>query len=141
MNRRTLLARLAIFFIAIAGTFAIGGRASADALVPCCPSYRVDIDCNIDPLCFPVTLETHWNGGLVWTSTYAGCGTYVETPSNPPFPPCILNYTNFQFLRLNGDPTPVPLNQPTQIWTGPCCFMVLAQKSATGCVDIRIWRC
>ncbi len=141
MNRRTLLTRLAAFLIAIAGMVAIGGGASAEPLAPCCPSYTLDIDCNIPPSCLPVTVETHWNGGLVWTSTHATCGVYTVTPSNPPFPPCILNYSQFQFLRLNGDPTPVPLNQQTQIWIGSCCYMVLATPVVPGCVNIRVWRC
>jgi len=130
-----------MMFIALVALLAITDRASAEPLAPCCPSYTVDIDCNIAPPCFPVSVETHWNGGLVWASSYTGCGIYTVTPSNPPFPPCILNYSQFQFLRLNGDPTPVPLNQPTQIVIGSCCYMVLATPVTPGCVHIKVWRC
>ena len=141
MNRRTLLTRLAMMFIALVALLAVPDRASAEPLAPCCNAYTIDIDCSIDPKCFPIKINTVWANGLSWSSSYTQCGTFVEAPSTPPFPQCYVIAANFKYLTINGDPTIVVLNQPTVVNIGNCCYMVSCTADANGCLYIKIARC
>ncbi len=142
MNRRTLLARLAIFCIVMAGTFAIGSRASAEPLL-CCDSYTLDIDCTIPDFCFPIWITTVWNNGVSHTSpVFAGCGSF-NVPVVPPLAPCYAAPSNLNYLTVKGSTTKVFLNTETRVMFNGCCYLVyaFADPVVGGCMRVRIRPC
>lgn len=142
MNRRTILTRLAILFIAIAGIFAIGGRASAEPLL-CCDSYTLDIDCTVPDFCYPIWVTTVWNNGISHTSPFfAGCGSF-NIPVVPPLAPCYAAPANLKYLTVNGSPIQVTLNKETRVVINGCCYLVyaFADPVVGGCMRVRIRPC